>query len=160
VKAGWYTDPTERFSQRYHDGDRWTEGVVDDDGAPRTDAEAVTGDEVLAVPTGPQTSGPSSGSDPEPEADADPNPPVATPGPRPYYGSAAPSGTASSGAGWRVVAAVLAAVLAIIAAFASTEAQRQAPPTTTYDFSVDDIDLDDPYGLDDPYDCSLCDSYP
>jgi hypothetical protein len=26
--AGWYRDPTERFAQRYFDGDRWTKHVT------------------------------------------------------------------------------------------------------------------------------------
>jgi hypothetical protein len=37
VTPGWYADPSGRFSQRYHDGTRWTEHVVDASGNRSTD---------------------------------------------------------------------------------------------------------------------------
>ena len=37
VTPGWYTDPGGRFAQRYHDGTRWTEHVVDASGNRSTD---------------------------------------------------------------------------------------------------------------------------
>ena len=37
VTPGWYTDPGGRFAQRYHDGTRWTEHMVDASGNRSTD---------------------------------------------------------------------------------------------------------------------------
>src|SRR6266508_676499 len=37
VTPGWYADPSGRYSQRYHDGSRWTEHVVDASGNRSTD---------------------------------------------------------------------------------------------------------------------------
>src|SRR6266508_5234860 len=37
VTPGWYADPSGRYSQRYHDGSRWTEQVVDASGNRSTD---------------------------------------------------------------------------------------------------------------------------
>jgi hypothetical protein len=38
VSPGWYPDPSGRFVQRYHDGNRWTEHVADAQGNRDTDA--------------------------------------------------------------------------------------------------------------------------
>jgi hypothetical protein len=43
VTPGWYTDPGGRFAQRYHDGTRWTEHVVDASGNRSTDATGDSG---------------------------------------------------------------------------------------------------------------------
>jgi hypothetical protein len=37
VTPGWYADPSNRYSQRYHDGTQWTEHVVDAAGNRSTD---------------------------------------------------------------------------------------------------------------------------
>jgi hypothetical protein len=37
ASPGWYQDPSGRFAQRYHDGTRWTEHVVDASGNRSTD---------------------------------------------------------------------------------------------------------------------------
>lgn len=38
TRPAWYPDPSGRFAQRYHDGNRWTEHVLDADGANHRDA--------------------------------------------------------------------------------------------------------------------------
>jgi hypothetical protein len=43
VTPGWYQDPSGRFAQRYHDGGRWTEHVVDAGGNRTTDAAGLGG---------------------------------------------------------------------------------------------------------------------
>jgi hypothetical protein len=40
VSPGWYPDPSGRFVQRYHDGNRWTEHVADAHGNRATDVPA------------------------------------------------------------------------------------------------------------------------
>lgn len=39
-EGAWHPDPTGRFAQRYHDGQAWTDHVVDAAGAQQTDAVA------------------------------------------------------------------------------------------------------------------------
>lgn len=43
ASPGWYQDPSGRFAQRYHDGTRWTEHVVDASGNRSTDPTGDTG---------------------------------------------------------------------------------------------------------------------
>jgi hypothetical protein len=43
VTPGWYSDPSGRFTQRYHDGSRWTEHVVDASGNRSTDPTGEAG---------------------------------------------------------------------------------------------------------------------
>lgn len=43
ASPGWYQDPSGRFAQRYHDGSRWTEHVVDASGNRSTDPTGDTG---------------------------------------------------------------------------------------------------------------------
>ena len=43
VTPGWYTDPSGRYNQRYHDGTRWTEYVVDASGNRATDPTGQAG---------------------------------------------------------------------------------------------------------------------
>lgn len=48
VTPGWYQDPSGRFAQRYHDGSRWTEHVVDAGGNRSSDAAGVGGQQEQA----------------------------------------------------------------------------------------------------------------
>jgi hypothetical protein len=57
VTPGWYPDPSGRFTQRYHDGARWTEHVVDAGGNRSTDP---TGDPGQAAASG--TASPGAGA--------------------------------------------------------------------------------------------------
>lgn len=43
ASPGWYQDPSGRFAQRYHDGSRWTEHVVDASGNRNTDPTGEAG---------------------------------------------------------------------------------------------------------------------
>lgn len=53
--AGWYQDPTGRFTQRYHDGTAWTQHVVGHAGQQGTDPLTVDLGSTPPVPVGMST---------------------------------------------------------------------------------------------------------
>ncbi|WP_371748788.1 DUF2510 domain-containing protein [Aquihabitans sp. G128] len=74
--AGWYADPTGRFSDRWHDGADWTDQVLGANGQPTADPLARTSSG-YAAPDGPSSDAPApppASRPPRPAASAPPWP--------------------------------------------------------------------------------------
>lgn len=148
---GWYPDPAGKFGQRYHDGNGWTENVVDAAGNQTSDPvpAAPPGGSPGAyggVPAGPPTqgfdapSGPGFGAPPPEQAYGQPPQPYGQ-APQPGYGQA-PFGGSSAGGAFKptigAAAAGLGMLFVLLGLFAFDWARVQ-----DFDFSFGVTDLNE-----------------